>query len=417
MKSKLDQVLRDAKKSFVPKEPNWDAIDAKLLGRIEAARRSEGDARVARVAGASRAWAWASGGLAVAAAVAVFVGKRAAHRSLDVATCDETPCDGVPPAKASALVTHSGNGTILVGDRPASGGEELHAGDFLETRGAVAYLERGAKAITWDVEDQSRIRVTSPQTGTSAALVVALERGALEAQVTPVPSGEAFAVDVAAADGRASRVAVHGTHLRVARVEAAGSVKVVVDLNEGVVSIGVPPRAGSTYGALVTAPAHVELEPQDPAGTLVVSHRPTDVRPAVDLAAAIAAASGASVLPAAPGHGTAPAASALAAAPLYSPTVPKASPAPPPEPPVDPNAPETISRAVKDCMALHAPPADAQLKVSVSTVLELHLTERGLPDLARFDPPLPKGVQDCASAVIYKTRFASGGTTRIRFDF
>jgi hypothetical protein len=68
-------------------------------------------------------------------------------------------------------------------------------------------------------------------------------------------------------------------------------------------------------------------------------------------------------------------------------------------------------------MASHAPPADGQLRVSVSTALELQINERGMPKFARFDPPLPKDVQDCASTVIYKTRFATGGTTRIRLDF
>jgi hypothetical protein len=86
-------------------------------------------------------------------------------------------------------------------------------------------------------------------------------------------------------------------------------------------------------------------------------------------------------------------------------------------PPIDPNAPDTVAAGVRQCMAAHAPPPDGQLRVSVSTTLELHIGERGVPDYARFDPPLPKEVQDCAGGVIYKTRFAAAGTTKIQLDF
>jgi hypothetical protein len=410
MTDKLEKALRDAKKSFVPKEPDWDAVDAKLFARIEADKKSERDARVARVAPASRTWAWVAGGLAVAAAAAVFVGKHTSRAPFDAATSASA---GAP---ASALLAHAGTGDVLIGGAASAPGTDVRAGDILETRGATAYLERagtqGAKpAVTWDVEDQSKVTVTRA----SGTLIVAVDKGAVEAQVTPVPSGEAFAVDVAAADGRVTRVAVHGTHLRVARVESAGKIKVVVDLNEGVVSIGTPPRTGSTYGTLVTAPAHVELDAQDPSGTIVVSHAQKDVRAAVDLAAAIVASSAVAQLPAqAAPNAPAPTAPAPVAAPVAP--RPVAHPAPP-EPAVDPNAPDTIAKGVRQCMASHAPPADAQVRVSVSTALELHMNDRGFPDFARFDPPLPKDVQDCASGVIYKTRFASGGTTKIQLDF
>src|SRR5207237_528524 len=110
------------------------------------------------------------------------------------------------------------------------------------------------------------------------SLVLGLEEGAIEAQVTPVPTGEAFAVDIAAGSSLV-RVAVHGTHLRVAR---NGS-HVVVDLTEGVVSIGAPPRTGSTYGTLVTAPSHVEFDAADLDHTLRIEHAPAAVRAPVSL--------------------------------------------------------------------------------------------------------------------------------------
>ena len=78
----------------------------------------------------------------------------------------------------------------------------------------------------------------------------ALDDGAFEAQVTPVPSGEAFAVDVATPTSIV-RIAVHGTHLRVAR---AGT-RVTVDLTEGVVSIG---SVSEAFGR--RAPARADLK-------------------------------------------------------------------------------------------------------------------------------------------------------------
>jgi hypothetical protein len=158
----------------------------------------------------------------------------------------------------------------------------------------------------------------------------------------------------------------------------------------------------------------VELDTHDPGGTIVVSHVQAEVRPPVDLTAAIAA-SNAAGSPLAQAVPTAPAAPAP---PPSGPVAPRPTAHPiPSEAPVDPKAPDTVANAVRQCMAAHAPPADGQLRVSVSTALELHINERGMPEFARFDPPLPKDVQDCASAVIYKTRFASSGTTKIRLDF
>ena len=72
---------------------------------------------------------------------------------------------------------------------------------------AQATVDRPGK-LTLVLERGTRATITHSQ----GALVLALDEGAVEAQVVPVPSGEAFAVDVGS-----SRVAVHGTHLRVAR--------------------------------------------------------------------------------------------------------------------------------------------------------------------------------------------------------
>ncbi len=411
----VNETLKDARKVMAPPHaPDWDAIDAKLFARIEAEEAADDAARVARLGAASTGrgghWNIVAGGLAVAAAVALYVGHKPGGAPLDHANAAVAPA----PRVVSALVRADGAGEVQVAGARAAAGAQLRVGEALETHGATAIFEReaatpgGPPLVTWSVEDGARVTVGKA----TGALVVALERGALEAQVTPVPNGEAFAVDVPGADGTVTRVAVHGTHLRVARVQVEGHVRVVVDLSEGVVSIGAPPRAGSTYGTLVTAPAHVELDTGD-SSAIRVSHAPADVRAPV----ALVAASGpvAQAVPQAPG---APAvapprpapASAHAAQPLRPPPV-AAKPAT-----ADPNAEANVAAAVKACMNGRTKGAD-EVTVTVSSQLEVRLHDDGAVEFARFSPPLPADAQTCAANFIFKTRFPRAGTVTLDLRF
>ncbi len=418
----LNLTVKAAKKSLTPKhEPDWDAIDAKLFERIDAADASERAGRVARLGPASRTrgWSLVAGGLAAAAALAVYAGHKPNTAPIDRAAMAPAP------VTASALVRPADGekrGEVLVAGAPATTGALLHVGEVIETHGATALLEReasggsggsGAPLVAWSVEEDSRVAIVKA----TGALVVSLERGALEAQVMPVPSGEAFAVDVPGPSGSVTRVAVHGTHLRVSRVVVGDHVKLVVDLSEGVVSIGAPPRAGSTYGALVTAPAHIELDTADPS-SLVVSHLPEDVRAPVDLALA-RAASPASAVAQAPPASSVPRALAQATphTPPASPQIARPVPAAPRAPVADPNAEANVAAAVKACMAARTRAPDGEVTVTVSSTLELRLHEDGAVDLARFSPPLPPDVQLCAANAIYKTRFPRSGTLTIDLKF
>src|SRR5262249_16961537 len=155
----------------------------------------------------------------------------------------------------------------------------VREGDAIDVTGARAVFERPQK-VTWLIEQDAPQQTRAARAHvnlTGEPFVLGLEHGSIEAQVAPVPVGEAFAVDVETEHGL-GRVAVHGTHLRVTR---AGN-RVSVDLTEGVVAIGVPPRTGVTTGTVVTAPAHVELDATD-LRTLEVDHSPAAVRSAVPL--------------------------------------------------------------------------------------------------------------------------------------
>ncbi len=274
MSSPFERLLREARQDLGrrPAPPvDWRQVDRKLFDRIE---REEA---AARSTGRASRLAWTAGAaiLSAAAAAALVFGR----------THEQAPLEAVRAAAeepAGSVVSIDGDGDLLVNGKPTGVGAVLRKDDVVEARGGARVTVERAGKVTFALERSTRAAVTHVQ----GALVLSLERGSIEAQVVPVPQGEAFAVDV-----ERSRVAVHGTHLRVERQRASsGSLPdwrtsdlVVVDLNEGVVSVGEAPRIGSTSGTLVTAPAHAEFAADDAQGTLSVTHDAAQVRAPVAL--------------------------------------------------------------------------------------------------------------------------------------
>ncbi len=264
----LDTLVAEGRANLAPSvsDARWEAIEARVLARVE-----QGDASIeAPSRFRKRAVGAAAVVIAVAATVALFVrdesSKPVAH----------APAAASPAAaEAGSLRAIEGAGVVRIDGQLASAGRALHAGDAIEVDGTRARLER-ARRVAWLLEHQdgSPGRARANVTAAGETLVLSLDEGAIEAQVTPVPSGEAFAVDVPTHGSRV-RVAVHGTHFRVART----GTRVIVDLSEGVVSIGVPPREGMTQGTLVTAPSHVEFDAADLDSTLSINRSAAAVRP------------------------------------------------------------------------------------------------------------------------------------------
>jgi ferric-dicitrate binding protein FerR (iron transport regulator) len=408
MSDALEKIVAEARHELREPSVDWSAVERGLFARVEADRRAT-RARATR----ERGHLWLAGAASLAAAVVVLV--LVARPSRQAAQAD----DGVA---AATLVAVRGAGVILVNGRPATVGAAIHGGDVVEGQGAQATFVRSGR-VTVVLEAGSRAvvaRVEDP-------LVLTLDRGAVDAQVVPVPSGEAFAVDV---DG--SRVAVHGTRLRVER-EAC---HVTVDLSEGVVSVGRAPRVGSVLGTLVTAPAHAEFAAADIRGTMTVSHEPAAVRelaPAFE-ASASSVATTAIANPPAPARSPGVAAEvrpALNAAPRTVSTPPAESAVEPPAPPAgtgstaaspatpppgpDPDAENTVARAVRICISEHPRPVD--MTVVVSTTLHLWVGDDGNVRSARFEPPVAPDVNACAAEGIYRTRFTKSGSVNIRVDF
>ncbi|HWL85446.1 MAG TPA: hypothetical protein VNO21_06570, partial [Polyangiaceae bacterium] len=159
-------------------------------------------------------------------------------------------------------------------------------------------------------------------------------------------------------------------------------------------------QSGLTEGTVVTAPAHVEFETTDVAGSMRIESERAAMRPPVILGAHSAEAMGMHFS----SRDGAAASGADKAASARSTTAPSASaPALPPE--------QAIASGVRACVAsqLH----EAQVRVTVSSTLSLKVAEDGSVYFARFNPPLSPEAQECASHVIYKTRFTHGGDVEI----
>jgi hypothetical protein len=216
-------------------------------------------------------------------------------------------------------------------------------------------------------------------------------------------------------------VAVHGTHLRVSRE----GTRATVDLREGVVSIGTPPAHGSTYGDLITAPAHVEFDSSDPHGTLKVSHEMSRVRAAnpLERAPEVTAppppprpASAPLPAPSPPPVGASHATAAAApppAAPALTVAPPVPAPPTPPQADVDPD--KTITDAVRACLRARVGQTTGVV-LTVSSNVELTVADNGMVSAARFEPPLAPEVQQCAAQTIYRVRFSAPGAIRIPLD-
>lgn len=394
----LDVVTAEAREHLEPREIDWSRLEARVMASVEEERpplvteTAQAGTRGARIRQIGAI------ALAAAAAVALFV-----RRDRDVTPAPSAVVSAPAPEAvvASALRATEGSGEVRVNSTLATPGYVVHAGDAIAVDGARGVFERAGK-VSWLMEADSAHGPARARVKAAAdALVLALEHGAIEAQVVPVPAGEAFAVDVAT-EHNLVRVAVHGTHLRVAR---SGS-RVVVDLTEGVIAIGAPPRTGITVGTTVTAPAHVELDAND-LGTLRIDHTPSAVRAAIPLGPKAEAAH-ASAPPTLP-HVSVPAAPSVKA--VAVPSAPVANLAPPPT--ISPR--EAIAAAVRTCAAERMRPGS--VRVTVSSTLHLAVSADGAVESARFAPPLSPEIQACAAQAIYKVKVDEPGTVTIPLEF
>lgn len=404
---KLQKLIDEAKaeQPAAVRDLDWSKIEARVMSEVSHGRETPEDLSASHVRTVVsptglRSPEWrkkylrpATVALALAATVIIYARREAAQNP--TAEHTEQHAQQVLAQREEASSLTSGN--LMIDGAPLAAGQVVRAGDALSVTNGRAVLER-PKAVSWLMEtddaETARARVSSASPTPGKPLVLDLEHGSIEAQVTPVKEGEAFAVDVITKTGIV-RVAVHGTHLRVSR---AGD-RVIVDLTEGVIAIGVPPARGITTGTTVTAPAHVELDANDLA-SMKVEH--TNVRPPIQLGDHVVVMAPAPAETVTPSH----VAFQPTPKPLARPEEPKVVVAPR----------DQIINAVRACAVTHAK-ANSEMRVSVTSSLELTVGADGMPTLAKFTPPLPAEVQSCAAETIYKTKLEETGKVSVPISF
>jgi hypothetical protein len=447
----LDQLIEEARSSLKPDQMgqkiDWENVDAKLFARLEAETKPGSETSGVRKSGLSSPKRFGEanpnralqvgGLLAVAAAFAVVM-----HRP---ATNADSTFDANPVAQSSQesqshgetalmLSTVQPGGDVRVDGEIAMAGRSLRALDTIETTTThvdLSSANASGAGVAWRLEDHSHATISNVGGGGSP-LVVDLASGTLEAQVTPVERGEAFAVDlrgnaneIASGSHDVIRIAVHGTHLRVSRDLAKNIAS--IDLSEGVVSIGFPPKSGSTYGKLVSAPAHIEIDvarffASDASASeqaVRVDKNPTSVRAPETPTAHASGQSGSQGAqtalaqnllaqeqqatanePADESHPLAPAAATNPNDEAHAQPQQAVSPTEQ----LDARATESIRTAALACATV--PESSNEVRVSVSSKLSLHVGPDGVVQMARFEPPLTPEAQACAGKTIYKTHFA-----------
>ncbi len=362
---------------------DWSVVDDKLFARLaKEPAPARGGLRLLPAAAIASV-------LALAASAMFVIGHRDAPSP--GAYKPVTAADSV--ADASSFLRQLGQGEVRIGGKLASADAAAHLGDTVTVdggRAVFAHNEGDARMVTWSLSNEGRSQARARLVAEDRALVVALEDGAVEAEVRS-SDRQSFAVDV----GRA-RVSVKGTHLR---VERHGN-KVSVDLTRGVVSVG---STSSFAGTLISAPAHLELDTEHPEALDVDR---VHVRPAESFEEQTAVAPMANLEASAEPkvHGAPP---ALPSAPGSSAIIALA----PPE--VDPRT--RILAAVRNCVLTHGDGAvgssGSAVAVSVSSTLNLTLDPSGAVRGARFSPPLHPDAQSCAAEIIYKVRFEGGAAS------
>src|SRR5581483_4936619 len=160
---KLDDLIREAKKDS-PKV-DWKSVDDELFARIEQEPRplaSDEPAEGARVV-------WIGSAIALAAAAAALVLIHPSSSSVD--------SHAQVPQNASVVAAGDVEGHVP--------GAQLARGDRIDVVDQVAYFESPG-AVRWTAPRGSLLHVEHA----ASPLVLSLDKGAAEAQVTPVPNGE-----------------------------------------------------------------------------------------------------------------------------------------------------------------------------------------------------------------------------------
>jgi ferric-dicitrate binding protein FerR (iron transport regulator) len=337
----LERLIREARDQQ-PSEPDWSRVEAALMAQ---ARREK-----PKAPSAPRGVMW--GALALAAAVALWVGLRAPQSA-------ETPVPQANAARTPAAVRD---------------GDALELGSRIEAVRSAITVSHPGHAV-WKLLAGSSAFLAER----GERVVVHLEHGSIIARVVPNPKPETFVVETDTA-----RVAVHGT---VFRVTLRGG-RLLVKLHEGSVAVG--PKDGSPV-FMLKAPASGDFALDGRTGEVSgsVPSEPSESDARDDLPKSVPAR----VVP--------------------RPTLPSAAP---PAPSVElpdelsiGDIEDGVSRVVdatSTCFRQFNQPKPG-LEITVRTALTLKVQPDGSVADVDFQPPLAPDVERCATASVSQIRFAS----------
>ncbi|MFT3766936.1 MAG: FecR domain-containing protein [Minicystis sp.] len=404
------RVMVDELRAEPPPELPWDAMEQRLLARLDqegkpavrSPRRGWGDSPIARVLGFAAAAAGIALGLAYAAGTSEIP-----HAALPAARPVDANAVALAPGQAGAR-----------GERDL---RSLQAGDVIEaTTTPITFARDGL--VAWTIQPGSAVRVRSMgDARTGVGHTVSLERGLIRAEVTPRDPSEglveAFAVEI-----QGTRVAVHGTAFSV-MVE---NDRVIVDVEHGAVAVGPVGHIGDTNAHLLVGPSRASFSLDGGRAARMLTReralfaaasppppeRAVEPQPAPVPAAPVAAAEHVEHVDPTPPAPAQPAPVAahpsqpapIAAKPAPEP-VPTAAPAPPPEPPLLTAA--AVRARLDRCFRSTHDVGPSSVEMSVTSTLRLQLNADGTVRSARFDPPLKPEFVSCAGSAI-AGRFAEG---------
>ncbi len=335
----LRQLVRDVR-AEAPPDIDWSGAEERLL------RHAQRSVPAARRSPYPLVW----GGLAVAAAIALWlVGQRAHH-----------------------LVTQAPATIAEAAESLRRNGDSLALGSRIEAEDREVAVNHAGRA-TWTLAPSSSALLA----GRGERITVQLERGSVLSQVVPNPKPETFIVEAAGA-----RIAVHGT---VFRVGLEGG-RVIVEVREGTVGVG---PLGIAPAFFIKAPAHGDFAADGRSGN--IDGQPVDesqqrrARPMK--------------LTPTRSQSVGPASSMVA---------PVASAELPSEPSIN-DIEVGIARVVdatSDCLSRHIKSADG-VKITVRTALSLKILSSGGVAEVDFQPPLSPDAETCAAASISQVTFAA----------
>jgi len=395
-------------RTSIPPDLDWNALERRTLDavfdarQLAASHRSEQSA-VGRTSGMGASLVFA---LAAAALVMVILGQAIGGRGATVTDLRLQTIETLPTMRASQ---GTGQGHLATG----------------LAEGARVLAPTTAERLVWpgvaalSLEPGAVVRVVRQ----GAEPHLELEHGTVQAEVTSREDAsamvEAFVLDVGGV-----RVAVHGTSFSVAR-EAE---RVLVEVTEGVVTVGPSGQRGPTIGTLLRGPSRASFLL---ANGQLIEELPMSPQPSESVAsAAREVPARASTTTSLPSDEPAPRTAASAAVPHGDSSASTASPrreepggspdVQAPAPPSKEGVKLTLSAAralLVGCLSADLNDSDPALRVTVSSEVRLRLGGDGDVTAVRFDPPLRPDLQERCGGLLYGMALDAPSETSFEVDF